>query len=349
MVGLLKSFLLKKENIMTTFKSLLASMVAVMLMTSVHASEKKKVAFRSYASVIQNRAGKKAKHVKVKKGAAGKKAKVAATRKQVKRKQQKKAKAPVAKPKQPKKRPQPKTQKVKRKALVAKAAGKKITKPAPKKRIKAQPKKKAPQKPVRGKPSKRTKKPGKKLAANEFQVRKFGTVIRVIEGADITNQPDADAIVNAANETLIGSAGIAKAIQDQAGPDLIEYIESLPEQNGVRCVTGSAVITPAFNLPNRWIIHAVGPRGSNPDRNALLQYVYGSILQEALQENVQIIAIPSISTGIFGFPIQEAAQIAVQETINFLKQHRGRIKEVRFIVWGQDNFNYYRHYLGSLK
>jgi O-acetyl-ADP-ribose deacetylase (regulator of RNase III) len=127
---------------------------------------------------------------------------------------------------------------------------------------------------------------------------------------------DADAIVNAANEWLLGGGGVDGAIHAAAGPELLEACRRIPEvRPGVRCPTGEARVTPGFHLPARLVIHTVGPvwRGGHRAERELLAACYRSVVALASENSVRTLAIPAISCGAFGFPVDQAAAIAVHE------------------------------------
>ena len=126
----------------------------------------------------------------------------------------------------------------------------------------------------------------------------------------------ADAIVNAANERLLGGGGVDGAIHRAAGPQLLEACRQIPEvRPGVRCPTGEARITLGFALPAKYVIHTVGPvwQGGGADEDALLASCYRSALELAVGHDVEAIAFPAISCGVYGFPAERAAGIAVRE------------------------------------
>lgn len=131
---------------------------------------------------------------------------------------------------------------------------------------------------------------------------------------DITRL-DVDAIVNAANSSLLGGGGVDGAIHRAAGPALLEACRTLPQvQAGVRCPTGEARLTPGFNLPARYVIHTVGPvwRGGSHDEARLLARCYEQSMALALDHAVQSIAFPAISCGIYGYPPERAAPVALR-------------------------------------
>lgn len=160
--------------------------------------------------------------------------------------------------------------------------------------------------------------------------------ITIIEG-DITKQR-VDAIVNAANNSLLGGGGVDGAIHRAAGPKLLEETRTL---NG--CATGEAKMTGGYNLPARWVIHTVGPvwKGGDNGEDELLASCYRNSLALAAQHGAQTVAFPSISTGVYGFPIERAARIALRETQAFLEQHAS-IEQVVFVCFGQRDYKVYQ-------
>jgi O-acetyl-ADP-ribose deacetylase len=154
--------------------------------------------------------------------------------------------------------------------------------------------------------------------------------IDAVEG-DIAEQK-VDAIVNAANSTLLGGGGVDGAIHRAAGPELLEECRAL---NG--CPTGEARITQGYNLPAKWVIHTVGPvwRGGHSGEAELLGNCYRNSLLLAEQHGIRTVAFPSISTGVYRFPLDQAARIAIAEVRNFLEKNR-TIEKVTFVCFGRD-------------
>ncbi len=158
-----------------------------------------------------------------------------------------------------------------------------------------------------------------------------GRTIRILEG-DLTEQ-GVDAIVNAANETLLGGAGVDGAIHRGAGPELLAHCRTLPESApGVRCPTGEARWTPGFALPARGIVHTVGPVYESAAASApLLRAAHENALAIADAHGARSVAFPAISCGVFGYPAAEAAPLALKMVLAF----PGAVSEVRFVLFGE--------------
>ena len=172
---------------------------------------------------------------------------------------------------------------------------------------------------------------------NKYDKSKMSKRIAVIQ-ADITKQR-VDAIVNAANNSLLGGGGVDGAIHKAAGPELLKECQQL---NG--CATGEAKITKGYNLPARWVIHTVGPiwYGGNQGEDELLASCYRSCLKIAEQEQYQIktIAFSAISTGVYGFPVERAARIAATEIQRFLETNNS-LEQVILVCFSKSAYDFY--------
>jgi O-acetyl-ADP-ribose deacetylase len=151
-----------------------------------------------------------------------------------------------------------------------------------------------------------------------------------------------DAIVNAANSSLLGGGGVDGAIHRAAGPELLEACRQL---HG--CATGDAKATPGFRLPAKWVFHAVGPvwHGGGHGEDALLADCYRRCLELAREHTVQSIAFPAISTGVYHFPAERAAQIALATVREHL--YGSPVERVEFVCFGTDTFAIYRRLLSA--
>ena len=167
--------------------------------------------------------------------------------------------------------------------------------------------------------------------------------IVVVEG-DITKQA-VDAIVNAANSSLLGGGGVDGAIHRAAGPQLLQECRKLGG-----CPTGEARITRGYNLPAKWVIHTVGPvwHGGTRHEKELLASCYKSCFELAQEHGIHTIAFPSISTGAYGFPMEPAARIAVRETQRAL-EHYQSLEKVVLVCFGRSAFEIHSEALRQAK
>lgn len=170
-------------------------------------------------------------------------------------------------------------------------------------------------------------------------------MIQYVKG-DITKIDNVDAIVNAANSSLLGGGGVDGAIHRAAGPELLSECRLLGG-----CKTGQAKITKAYRLPCQYIIHTVGPvwNGGNYNEDALLANCYCNSLQLAAEHKVRKIAFPSISTGIYAFPVERAAKIATRTVQQYLKENQDLLDVVLWVLFDDRTEAVYREAIEALK
>ena len=166
------------------------------------------------------------------------------------------------------------------------------------------------------------------------------TKLSLIQG-DITKQAT-DAIVNAANSSLMGGGGVDGAIHRAGGPAILEECKQIVSAQG-RLPTGKAVITTGGNLKARFVVHTVGPiwHGGKKEEPDLLASAYRESLKAAAGNNLHSISFPSISTGAYGYPVAEAAQVAINAVVSFLNEGISAINEVVFVLYDSTTFQSY--------
>jgi O-acetyl-ADP-ribose deacetylase len=168
------------------------------------------------------------------------------------------------------------------------------------------------------------------------------SILEIVQG-DIT-QEDTEAIGNAANAALAGGGGVDGAIHRAGGPILMSELKA--KYKG--CSTGSAVITRGGNLKAKYVIHAVGPRYSgSPKDPELLSSAYQKSLELCSQNKISSVAFPSISTGIYGYPVEEASRIALKTVLGYLKDHP-EIKLIRFVLFDSNTYRVYEEALKEI-
>src|SRR5919199_429630 len=169
-----------------------------------------------------------------------------------------------------------------------------------------------------------------------------GIAVEIVEG-DITFQDDMDAVVNAANAELTSGGGVAGAIHQAAGPGLAEEARPMaPIQ------PGEAVVTSGHDLPNRYVIHALGPvYGSDEPEAELLADCYRNSLELAEERGIDSVAFPALSTGAFGYPIEEATEVALRTVLENAEKLQS-VRLIRFVLFGEEDLEVYERVLSGL-
>lgn len=167
--------------------------------------------------------------------------------------------------------------------------------------------------------------------------------LQAIQG-DITKIP-VDAIVNAANSSLLGGGGVDGAIHRAGGPEILEACQKIRAKQG-GCKTGEAVITTAGLLPAKYVIHTVGPYWGSGNEQEMLANSYANSLRLAVEHQVKSISFPNISTGAYGFPKDRAAQIAVESAKRFANENPS-LEKILFVCFDAENFKLYQDLLAN--
>ena len=170
------------------------------------------------------------------------------------------------------------------------------------------------------------------------------TIITLVKG-DITKTQNCDAIVNAANTSLLGGGGVDGAIHRAAGPELLAECRML---NG--CKTGKAKITKAYRIPSKYIIHTPGPvwNGGRSNEEELRASCYQSCLELAVQNGVRSIAFPSISTGIYRFPLDKATKIAIGTAKKFVEENLEKLDVIKWVLFDDNTLKAYQDALDKI-
>jgi len=171
--------------------------------------------------------------------------------------------------------------------------------------------------------------------------------VLTLKKGDITEE-ETEAIVNAANSSLMGGGGVDGAIHRAGGPAILEACKKIVAQQG-RLPTGQAVITTGGNLKAKYVIHTVGPvwRGGSQNEAQLLRDAYLNSLKLAKAKGIKSISFPSISTGAYGYPLKDAAKVALKAVVDFLKQDTS-LKEVNFVLFSAEVYAVYEQTLNEI-
>ena len=183
--------------------------------------------------------------------------------------------------------------------------------------------------------------------SSDFSIQLGLSHLQLIKG-DLT-AIKVDAMVNAANSALAGGGGVDGAIHSRGGPEIMRELEKIRERDG-ECPTGSAVVTSAGLLPAKYVFHTVGPiyRGGQDGEADLLIACYNTCLRLAVEHGVKTISFPSISTGAYGYPIHEAAELAVRSVAGWLLEAPSSVHTVKLIQYSQRDHDVYRAHAQKL-
>jgi len=183
---------------------------------------------------------------------------------------------------------------------------------------------------------------------SDFVIQLGHCQLQLLKG-DITNIA-VDAIVNAANSQLAGGGGVDGAIHRAGGPEIMRELDEIRAQIG-RCDTGKAVVTGAGRLPAKYVFHTVGPvyRDGQHGEPALLESCYFTCLKLAAERDVKTISFPSISTGVYGYPIEEAAEIAVRTVATWLHDHTDPVRVAKLVQFSERDHEVYRQCAESVR
>ena len=169
----------------------------------------------------------------------------------------------------------------------------------------------------------------------------------ILKRGDITRIA-VDAIVNAANPRLLGGGGVDGAIHHAGGPDIMNECDQIRQQQG-GCPVGGAVITTAGNLPALYVIHTVGPiwNGGKENEEAMLSQCYQRCLSVAQEKRIRSLSFPNISTGVYRFPKDKAAIVAIEAIRHYFKSGKSMIEQLYFICFDNDNYSLYQQLLNK--
>ncbi len=185
--------------------------------------------------------------------------------------------------------------------------------------------------------------------SSDFVVQLGLCQLQLLKG-DITKIA-VDAIVNAANSALAGGGGVDGAIHRAGGPEIMRELSEVADRIGGRCETGQAVVTGAGALPAKYVFHAVGPsyRDGKHGEAELLASCYATCLLLAAERDVKTISFPSISTGIYGYPVEEAAGIAIRTVTDWLRDHAAPVRTVKLVQFSERDHEVYRRLAQGLR